>query len=154
GLYQPDSGRITLDGIDIREIKPETLRKRIGVVLQQPFLFQDTVRGNIARGMPGASPHEVVMAARRAGAHDFIASLPQGYETPVDANGANLSAGQRQRIMIAQVLLRDPEILVLDEATSAIDQEADRFLLHNLDGMFKGRTTILVSARRRTVEAA
>jgi ATP-binding cassette subfamily B protein len=154
GFYQPAAGRITLDGVDLRNIGTDTLRTRIGAVLQQNFLFRDTIRGNITRGAAKWSLDEVASAARRVGAHDFIVSLPQGYETLIEENGANLSAGEKQRLMIAQALLRDPEILVLDEATSAIDQAAERFLLQTLDSAFKGRSIILVSPSRRAVETA
>lgn len=154
GLYEPVSGRITLDGEDIRTLDRQALRRRMGVVLQQAFLFHDTVRGNISRGMPGAPLNDIVIAAQRAGAHDFISAMPQGYETMIGEQGANLSGGQKQRIMIAQAFLRDPEILILDEATSALDQEADRFLLYTLDHTFQDRTTMLVSPRQRAANSA
>jgi len=154
GFYEPVFGRITLDGVDLRDLPREELRRRIGVVLQQPFLFRGTVRGNIARGAPRAALSDIVIAAQRAGAHDFISSLPQGYETPLDGQGANLSGGQKQRIMIAQTLVRDPEVMIFDEATSALDLEAERFFLYNLDTAYRGRTTVLVSPRPRTARTA
>src|SRR5690606_33647901 len=122
---EPTSGSIRVDGMDLRSLKQRSLRRQIGVVLQDALLFNDTVRNNIAYGRPGASQREIEAAARAANAHDFIMRLPQGYDTVVGERGGVLSGGERQRVAIARALLKDPPILMLDEATSALDAESE-----------------------------
>jgi ATP-binding cassette subfamily B protein len=153
-FYDPTSGAIRLDGVDLRELKQKALRRQIGVVLQDAVLFDDSVRANIAYARPEASHAEVVQAAQAANAHDFISRLPRGYETPVGERGKLLSGGERQRIAIARALLKDPAILILDEATSALDYESERLVQQAVDRLALGRTTIVVAHRLSTVISA
>jgi len=132
-------------------LKQRTLRRNIGTVLQDPLLFNDTIRDNIAYGKPEASREEVERAARAANAHDFISRLPDGYETMVGERGSLLSVGERQRIAIARALLKDPPILVLDEATSSLDAESEALVQEALDRLMKGRTTFVIAHRLATV---
>ncbi len=150
----PDEGRITIDGVDIREIRLDELRAAMGVVSQETVLFHDTVRANIAYGRPAADPAEVERAARTAHAHEFIARLPQGYDTMVGERGVALSGGQRQRIAIARALLLDPPILILDEATSALDAESERLIQDALEHLMEGRTVFVIAHRLSTVRRA
>jgi ATP-binding cassette subfamily B protein len=143
----PQEGVIRFDGVDAREIDLAHLRRQIGVVLQDSFLFKGTVRDNIAVPRPAATLEEVVEAARLAGADEFIERLPQGYATPLDENAANLSGGQKQRLAIARALLGKPRILILDEAASALDPESEAIFLANLKSLAQGRTVIIVSHR-------
>ena len=131
-LYEPEKGRILIDGYDIGKVELYSLRRQIGVVPQDPLLFSGTVSDNIALTNPEASSEEIVRAARLASAHDFIMDLPSGYSTPVGERGAALSGGQRQRIAIARTLLSNPKLLVMDEATSALDYETERKVCENL----------------------
>jgi ATP-binding cassette subfamily B protein len=147
GLYQPQSGTIRFDGHDIREIDLAHLRRSLGVVLQDSFIFRGTVRENIAIAMPGASFSEVVTAASLAGADEFILRLPQGYETLLEENASNLSGGQKQRLAIARALLTQPPILIFDEATSALDPESEAIVQRNMAAIGQGRTVIMVSHR-------
>ncbi|WP_374489590.1 peptidase domain-containing ABC transporter [Zoogloea sp.] len=147
GLYPPQEGVIRFDGVDAREIDLAHLRRQIGVVLQDSFLFKGTVRDNIAVTHPSAPLEDVVEAARLAGADEFIERLPQGYATPLDENAANLSGGQKQRLAIARALLGKPRILILDEAASALDPESEAIFLANLKSLAQGRTVIIVSHR-------
>jgi ATP-binding cassette subfamily B protein len=153
-LHDPQRGRIKIDGIDIREFTQRSLRRQIGVVLQDGLLFDDTVSANIAYGKPEATPAEIAAAARVANAHAFIEGLPNGYDTYVGERGSLLSTGQRQRIAIARALLKDPPIVVLDEATSALDAEAEAEVLAGLDRLLEGRTTFVVAHRLSTVVRA
>ncbi len=153
-LYDPTSGRILIDGQDIRTFKQRSLRKRIGVVLQDGVLFDDTVRDNILFGRPGASQREVEAAARAANAHDFIMALEHGYDTRVGERGAKLSGGERQRIAIARALLKDAPILILDEATSALDAESEDAVREALQRLRAGRTTFIIAHRLSTVTEA
>ena len=153
-LYVPEQGRILLDGFDVGTLDLPGLRRQIGVVLQDSVLFAGTVRENIAVTDPGLPLDRVVGAARQAGAHDFIAGLPEGYDTLVGERGSTLSGGQRQRIAIARALVTDPRILVLDEATSALDGEAEALLQRNLADIRKGRTVVLIAHRLSTVRDA
>ncbi len=137
-FYDVNSGSISVDGNDIRRFPVEAYRKNIGIVLQEPFLFYGTVAENIAYGRPDASPEEIINAARAAKAHDFILRLPEGYDTPVGERGQSLSGGERQRISIARALLIDPAILILDEATSAVDTETEREIQEALDTLVQG----------------
>lgn len=153
-FYDPQQGRITIDGIDIRQVTLRSLRKQIGIVPQETFLFSDTVRNNIAFGRPDAPLEEVVEAAKAAQAHEFISKLPQGYDTRVGERGIGLSGGEKQRIAIARALLTNPRILILDEATSSVDAETEHALQVALDRLMRGRTSIVIAQRLSTVKNA
>jgi subfamily B ATP-binding cassette protein HlyB/CyaB len=146
-LYIPHSGRITVDGIDISQMDPLWLRRQIGVVLQENLLFNRSIRENIALANPAMPFERVMMAADMAGAHNFIVSMPQGYDTPIVERGANLSGGQRQRIAIARALVTSPRILIFDEATSALDAESEEIIQRNLKDMAVGRTMLIIAHR-------
>ncbi len=150
-LYFASAGAIYLDGIDIRHLNPHWLRYQIGVVLQDNYLFSGTIRDNIALPQPNASMEQVIRVSEIAGAHDFIAKLPEGYDTPVGERGSTLSGGQRQRIAIARALITGPRILILDEATSALDYESERIINKNLQLIRQGRTVIIIAHRLSTV---
>ena len=147
GLYPLQQGRITIDGLDMRDYDIAHLRRSIGVVLQESFLFEGSIRENIAVTKPTATFEEIVFAARMAGADEFIQLLPQGYDTPLFEGGSNLSGGQRQRLSIARALLTHPPILILDEATSALDAESEAIIQANLTAIAQGRTMLIVSHR-------
>ena len=151
-LYQPESGRVLIDGLSVLEVPPTWLRSQIGVVLQENFLYNASVRDNIALAHPGAMMEEVVRASVIAGAHEFILELPEGYDTKVGERGASLSGGQRQRIAIARALLANPRILIFDEATSALDYESERIIMENMDEISAGRTLFVVAHRLSTVK--
>ncbi len=151
GLYLPNGGQIRFDGVDIRELDSAHLRQSIGVVLQESFLFRGTVRDNIAVTRPGASLAEIVLAARSAGADEFIQRLPQGYDTFLEENAANLSGGQKQRLAIARALLPEPRILIFDEATSALDPDSEAIVQENLEHIARNRTFIAISHRLSTL---
>lgn len=153
-FYDPDEGRITIDGVDVRDIKLQSLRRWVGYVPQEPFIFSGTVFDNIALGNPGATLEEVVRAARIAKIHDFIASLPRGYQTVVGERGINLSGGQRQRIAIARALVRDPKILLLDDPVANLDAETEKSLVEDLKEVLRGRTAIIVTQRLSLVPLA
>jgi subfamily B ATP-binding cassette protein MsbA len=152
-FFDPTGGRITIDGIDIRQFDPRDLRRHIGMVTQETLLFLDTVHENIAYGKE-ATRDDVVQAAMKAHAHDFIVTLPKGYDTPLAETGASLSGGQRQRIAIARALLQDPPILILDEATSALDTESERAVQAALEELMKNRTTLVIAHRLSTIQRA
>jgi ATP-binding cassette subfamily B protein len=151
GLYKIQEGIVRFDGYDAREIDLSHLRRQVGVVLQENFLFHGTVRENIAATMPEASFEEIVEAARAAGADEFIERMPQGYDTMLEENASNLSGGQKQRLSIARALLAKPRILVLDEAASALDPESEAIFINNLSRIAVGRTVIMVSHRLSTL---
>jgi ATP-binding cassette subfamily B protein len=151
GLYQIQDGVVRFDGVDAREIDLAHLRRQIGVVLQENFLFRGSVRENIAMGMPSATFQEIVEAAQLAGADEFIERLPNGYDSLLEENAANLSGGQKQRLSIARSLLLKPRILILDEAASALDPESEAIFMRNLNSISKGRTLIMVSHRLSTL---
>jgi subfamily B ATP-binding cassette protein MsbA len=153
-FFEVDEGRITIDGTDIRDVTLASLRAHIGLVSQEISLFDDTVRANIAYGRPEASEAEIVEAAKRAAAHDFIGQLPEGYETSVGGQGAKLSGGQRQRVAIARAILKNPKILLLDEATSALDTESERQVQAALKELMVGRTTLVIAHRLSTIQDA
>ncbi len=153
-FYDPTVGRIEIDGRDIREFDLHGLREQIGLVPQETFLFGGTIRENIAYGRLDASDDEIIAAAHAANAHEFIAGLPDGYETIVGEKGARLSMGQRQRITIARVLLKDPRILILDEATSSLDSESERLVQEALERLTSGRTTFVIAHRLSTIQRA
>ncbi|MFC3078997.1 ABC transporter ATP-binding protein [Phenylobacterium terrae] len=153
-FYDVTQGRVTIDGIDVRDVTLASLRDQIALVTQEPFLFDDTIRANIAYARPDASQADIEAAAQAAAAHDFIAELPNGYETLVGEAGARLSGGQRQRIAIARAFLKDAPILLLDEATSALDAESEAQVQTALARLMAGRTTMLIAHRLSTVRAA
>jgi len=154
-FYDPDSGMVTLDGVDIKGLKVSWLRRQMGLVSQEPVLFNDTIRANIAYGKQGdATEEEIVAAAKAANAHRFISALPEGYGTRAGERGAQLSGGQKQRVAIARAVLRDPRILLLDEATSALDAESERAVRKALDRAAAGRTTVVVVHRLSTIRGA
>ena len=153
-LYVPESGRVMVDGVDLALVDTAWLRRNIGVVLQENFLFSGTVRENIALSDPGMSLDRVVKAAQLAGAHEFILELPQGYDTEVGERGGNLSGGQRQRLAIARVLTGNPRILIFDEATSALDYESERIIQNNMASICKGRTVFIIAHRLSAVRNA
>jgi subfamily B ATP-binding cassette protein MsbA len=147
-------GRILLDGTDIREYTQTSLRNQLAIVTQETFLFNDTVEANIAYGRPDASREEIEQAARAAHAHEFIVGLPDGYRTLVGERGVKLSGGQRQRIALARAFLKDPAILILDEATSELDAESEFIVQQALSDLTKGRTVFLIAHRLSTVRLA
>ncbi|MGH6972189.1 MAG: ABC transporter ATP-binding protein, partial [Caulobacteraceae bacterium] len=153
-FYDATSGRVAIDARDVRAVTLASLRARIALVTQEPFLFDDTIRANIAYARDGASQAEIEESARQAAAHDFILSLPKGYDTSVGEAGARLSGGQRQRIAIARAFLKDAPILLLDEATSALDTESEAQVQAALERLMAGRTTILIAHRLSTVRGA
>jgi len=149
--YDPDEGRITWDGVDLAQLRLDELRGQTGVVFQDNFAFDDTIRENIRLGNVHASDLDVEQAARQAELHDFILSMPSGYDTVVGERGSLLSGGQRQRLAIARALLRNPSLLLLDEATSALDARTERLIASTLDKVSQGRTTVAVTHRLLTV---
>ncbi|XP_047307497.1 ABC transporter B family member 9-like [Impatiens glandulifera] len=154
-FYDPDSGRVLIDGVEIRKVKLSWLRQQLGLVSQEPILFNETIRENIAYSKKGElSEDEIISAAKAANAHNFIAGLPQGYETNVGERGVQLSGGQKQRIAIARAMLKDPKILLLDEATSALDAESERIVQDALDKVMVNRTTVVVAHRLSTIKGA
>ena len=153
-FYDVDEGRILVDGQDIRHVTLNSLRSQIGFVQQDVYLFSGTVFENIQYGKPGASREEVVEAAKRAGAHDFILELQNGYDTYVGERGVKLSGGQKQRISIARAFLKNPPIMILDEATSALDNESERLVQQSLEKLAKGRTTFTIAHRLTTIKNA
>jgi HlyB family type I secretion system ABC transporter len=154
GFYEPTEGQVLIDGVDLRDFELGSLRARIGLVAQDPFIFTGTIAANIALGRPGATREEVITAARAAGLDGFIAGLPERYETVIGERGANLSGGQRQRLAIARALLRRPEILIFDEATSHLDTATERVIQENLRVALAGKTVVLVAHRLSTIKDA
>jgi ATP-binding cassette subfamily B protein len=150
-FYDVTAGAIRIDGIDLRELSMDEIRRQIGMVLQTPFLFRGTLAENVAYGKPDASPQEVIRAAKAANAHDFITQLPEGYDTIVGEGGTGLSGGERQRISIARAILHNPRILILDEATSSVDTQTERQIQEALSELVKGRTTIAIAHRLSTL---
>ncbi|MCC7360295.1 MAG: ABC transporter ATP-binding protein [Anaerolineales bacterium] len=153
-FYDPTSGRVTIDGCDLRTVTRASLRRQIGVVLQETVLFAASIRENIAFGRPAASEAEIVAAAQAAQAHDFILSFPAGYDTRVGEKGVTLSGGQKQRLAIARALLTDPRILILDDATASVDTETERLIQQALDRLMQGRTTFVIAHRLSTLRRA
>ena len=153
-FYDVDAGSVCVDGKDVRTLTLESLRRAIGIVQQDVYLFEGTIRENIAYGKPGASDEEIIEAAKRANIDAFVESLPDGYNTFVGERGARLSGGQKQRIAIARVFLKDPPVLILDEATSALDNESERYIQQSLDALAHGRTTITIAHRLSTIRNA
>lgn len=153
-LYVPEAGKVTVDNLDLTQIDPSSLRRMIGVVLQENTLFTGSVRENIALADPGAPLDRVIAAAQLAGAHDFIMSLPQGYDTVVGERGSTLSGGQRQRIAIARALIGNPRVLIFDEATSALDVESEAAIQANMERICQGRTVLIIAHRLSAVRHA
>ncbi|XP_031490564.1 ABC transporter B family member 11-like [Nymphaea colorata] len=154
-FYDPDSGHILLDGVEIQKFQLKWLRQQMGLVSQEPVLFNDTIRANIAYGKQGAvTEKEIIAAAQAANAHQFISGLPEGYDTNVGERGVQLSGGQKQRIAIARAIIKDPKILLLDEATSALDAESERVVQDALDRVMVNRSTIVIAHRLSTIQGA
>jgi ATP-binding cassette subfamily B protein len=153
-FYDINNGNITIDGNNIKDFKLKSLRNNIGVVQQDVYIFNGTIKDNISYGNPNADDAEIIEAAKKANIHDFITSLPDGYDTKVGERGARLSGGQKQRISIARVFLKNPRILILDEATSALDNESEKHIQEALDQLAKNRTTIVIAHRLSTIRNA
>jgi len=154
-FYDPDQGQVLLDGVDLREVSLVELRRQVGLVTQEPLLMDDTVLENIRYGRPEASQTQVIEAAKKAHAHEFITTvLEQGYQTRVGPRGRRLSGGQRQRIALARAILRDPAILILDEATSQVDLESEQLIHQVLQEFTRGRTTLMITHRLSTLALA
>jgi ABC-type multidrug transport system fused ATPase/permease subunit len=153
-FHEPTQGAILLDGVDLRRIKRRSLHELIAIVTQEPFLFEGSILDNIRYGRRDLTLKEVVDAARAANAHEFIEALPEGYETNVGEFGSQLSGGQRQRVTIARAILRDPQILIFDEATSSLDAKAERAVQEAIHNLMKGRTVLLIAHRLSTVKSA
>jgi ATP-binding cassette, subfamily B, bacterial len=153
-FYDPQHGTVAIDGVDIRTVKLKSLRSQISLVLQEPFLFPISIAENIAYARPDASLDEIEAAARAARIHDFVVSLPQGYDTPVGERGATLSGGEKQRLSIARALLKDAPILILDEPTSALDVETESLVLEAIEELIRGRTTLIIAHRMSTIRRA
>lgn len=153
-FYDPTSGRVTIDGHDLRQVTRASLRGQIGVVLQETVLFAASIRENIAFGRPSAAEAEITAAAQAAQAHDFIMALPEGYDTRVGERGVSLSGGQKQRLAIARALLIDPRVLILDDATASVDSQTERLIQSALDELMRGRTTFIIAHRLSTLRRA
>ena len=153
-FYEVSSGFITIDGMDIRDIKLADLRNNIGIVQQDVYLFAGSIMDNIRYGRPDATDEEVIRAAKNANAHDFIVSFPDGYDTDIGQRGVKLSGGQKQRLSIARVFLKNPPILIFDEATSALDNESEQVVQKSLEDLAKNRTTFVIAHRLTTIQNA
>jgi subfamily B ATP-binding cassette protein HlyB/CyaB len=153
-FYSPQEGKIRMDGLDLTQVDPAWLRRHIGVVLQENLLFAKTIHENIALANPAMPRARVIAVAELAGAHEFIAKLPMGYDTLIEERGANLSGGQRQRLAIARALATNPRLLILDEATSALDYESEVIIQKNMAKIVRGRTVIIIAHRLSTVRNA
>jgi ATP-binding cassette subfamily B protein len=153
-FYDPTEGQILIDGQNIRHVTLNSLRDQIGIVLQDTTLFAASVRENLAFGRPDATMDEIVAAAKAASAHGFITQMPEGYDTPVGERGATLSGGQKQRIAIARAILKDPRILILDDATSSVDTETEALIQQALERLMEGRTSFVIAQRLSTVRKA
>jgi len=153
-FYDPTQGRITLDGHDLRKVKLASLRRQVAVVLQDTFLFNTTIRENLLYGKPDATEEELIAAAKAAYAHDFIMALPEGYDTEIGERGVKLSGGQKQRLALARAILADPRILILDEATSSVDAEAEYLIQQALESVLEGRTALVIAHRLSTIRNA
>ena len=153
-FYDPDHGRVLIDGHDLRDVTEHSLRSQLGIVPQEGFLFSGTIRDNIAFGRPDASDDDVLAAARAVGAHDFIERLPDGYDTEVGERGGQLSAGQRQLVAFARAAAADPRILILDEATSNVDVRTESQIERGLRRLLAGRTALVIAHRLSTIRGA
>jgi ABC-type multidrug transport system fused ATPase/permease subunit len=153
-FYDPIRGDVTVDGYNLRDIKLASLRRQVAVVLQDSFLFNNTVTQNLLYGKPDATADELIAAARTANAYDFITKLPEGFETELGERGVKLSGGQKQRLALARAILADPRILILDEATSSVDAEAEYLIQQALERVLKGRTALVIAHRLSTIRNA
>ncbi|MDX6476471.1 MAG: ATP-binding cassette, subfamily bacterial, partial [Gaiellaceae bacterium] len=153
-FYDPDAGRVTIGGVDVRELALDELRRNVGIVFADTFLFGDTVRGNVGFGVPDADHDAIVHATRLAGADEFVERLPEGYETILGERGYSLSGGQRQRLSIARAILADPRVLILDDATSAVDATKEHEIRAALSQVMRGRTTLVIAHRPATIALA
>jgi ATP-binding cassette subfamily B protein len=153
-FYDVSAGRVALDGIDVRDLALRGLRKAVGIVFEETFLFSDSIGANIAFAEPDAEPERIERAARHAGAHEFIERLPEGYATRIGERGYSLSGGQRQRIAIARAILADPRVLILDDATSSVDPTKEHEIRDALAEVMRGRTTIVIAHRPATIALA
>ena len=153
-FYEVDQGQILLDGQNIKDIRLQSLRRNIGVVQQDVYLFASTVSENIAYGKIGATRDEIISAAKQANAHEFIMNLPDGYDTDIGQRGVKLSGGQKQRLSIARVFLKNPPIIIFDEATSSLDNESERAVQESLERLSSNRTTIVIAHRLSTIRNA
>jgi ABC-type multidrug transport system fused ATPase/permease subunit len=153
-FYDPVEGQVTIDGYNLRNIKLNSLRRQVAVVLQDSFLFNNTVAENLQYGKPDATEDELIAAARAANAHDFIIQLPDGYDTEIGERGVKLSGGQKQRLALARAILADPRILILDEATSSVDAEAEYLIQQALERILKNRTALVIAHRLSTIRNA
>jgi ATP-binding cassette, subfamily B, bacterial len=153
-LYDPTAGRILVDGHDLRDVTVDSLTAQIGMVTQEAYLFHDTIRANLLYARPNATPAELEAACRAANIHQFIVGLPEGYDTIVGERGYRLSGGEKQRLAIARVLLKDPRILVLDEATSHLDSQSEALIQAALERAMQGRTSLVIAHRLSTILAA
>jgi ATP-binding cassette subfamily B protein len=151
-FYDPDEGRIFIDGVDVRELDMDDLRRSVGIVIQEPFLFRGTIHQNITYGRRDATAQQVLAVSKAANAHHFIIRHPLGYDTYIGERGAGLSGGERQRVSIARALLYDPQILVLDEATSNVDTESEQLIQEALIRVTAGRTTLAIAHRLSTLK--
>ncbi len=150
-FYDPTGGKILIDNYDLRDITLKSLRSQIGIVLQESFLFSGTINENLRYGKPEATQNEIIESAKAANAHDFIMTLPRAYETQIGERGAKLSGGQKQRLAIARAILRDPRILILDEATSSLDSESEALIQEALERLMKNRTSFVIAHRLSTI---
>ena len=153
-FYDPTHGRVLVDGHDLRAVQVRSLRRQVAVVLQDTFLFNASVRENLLYGKPDATEEELIAATRAAYAHDFIVEMPAGYDTEIGERGVKLSGGQRQRLALARAILADPRILILDEATSSVDAEAEYLIQQALEEVLKGRTALVIAHRLSTIRNA
>jgi subfamily B ATP-binding cassette protein MsbA len=153
-FYDPTQGRVLVDGYDLRDVRLEWLRRQMATVLQDTFLFNTSIRDNLLYAKPNASDGELINAARVAYAHDFIMELPNGYNTEIGERGVRLSGGQKQRLALARAILANPKILILDEATSSVDAEAEYLIQQALEEVLKGRTALVIAHRLSTIRRA
>ena len=153
-FYDPEGGVVLIDGVNVNEFQLKWLRQQIGLVSQEPVLFNESIRANICYGKDGVTETEMISAAKDANAHNFISALPEGYDTLVGERGVQLSGGQKQRVAIARAIVKNPRILLLDEATSALDTESEKVVQEALDRVMVGRSTIVIAHRLTTIRNA
>jgi ATP-binding cassette subfamily B protein len=153
-LYDPNTGKITINGADLKDMSPRHLHENIGVVFQDSFLFAGTIYDNVAYGKPNATPEEVIAACKAANAHDFIMQTADGYNTLLGEGGHTISGGERQRLSIARAIIKNPDVLILDEATSSLDVETESAIQESLNNLTKGRTTVAIAHRLSTLRSA
>jgi subfamily B ATP-binding cassette protein MsbA len=153
-FYDPTSGIITIDGLDLRDVELKSLRDKIGIVTQETILFNDSVRNNIAYGLENCPPERIIAAAKAANAHNFIQEMPKGYDSVIGERGVKISGGERQRLALARAILKNPPILILDEATSALDTESELLVQEAIEHLMTGRTSIVIAHRLSTIQHA